>query len=221
MYIHPNNEVIENLIDNYASGHITTIYGNAASGKTTCCLLAALSSAKKDKVIFVDTESGFDVKRIEQLDPVYNKVLNNIFLIQPKSYQEQHDTIIKLKEICDNDKIKLIIVDTIGNYYRNILNDDPSKVNKMLINQMKTLVRIARDLNKIVIVTNQVYAKMNSNNEITMVGGNIVLNMSKCIIELNKTDLRYATLTKYKLDDTRHLDKKIKFEIKEKGLFIC
>jgi DNA repair protein RadB len=218
-----NNDVITSLITGFRPGHVTTIYGNGASGKTTSCLLAAIDTAKQDnKVIFIDTENGFNANRLKQLDSYCN--LESIFLIQPKSFDEQHDIILKLSNLCDNEKVKLVIVDTIGNYYRSVLNEDPSKINTMLVTQMMTLYRIARDMNKTVIITNQVYSLVNIKEEIKMVGGTIVPKLSNCIIKLHKKGIRrYATLEKYKTDDnSRHenLYKSIMFEIKENGLFV-
>lgn len=222
--ISPNTEVIEYLLSgNYKPGHLTTIYGNAASGKTTSCLLAAISCAKKKyKTIFVDTESGFSTKRLEQLTNERN-LLDYLFLIQPKSFQEQHHTILKLKKLCNNEKIKLIIIDTIGSHYRVKLNSDYTKINSMLVLQLKNLVRIARDLNKVVIITNQVYSKLGEKDQLGMVGGSIIPHMSRCVIELKKTDQkRFASIVKHKMPTPKttyyRLGKKIEFEIKEKGL---
>ena len=218
--ISPNTNVVENLIEGYESGKITMVYGNSASGKTTLCLLAAISAAKLGKVIFVDTEKGFNAQRISQL---YGKditgILENIFLIQPKSYKEQYDMILKVKKICNDEKIKLVIVDTISHHYRNVLNETPKEVNSMMVEQMANLVRIARDNGKAVLLTNQVYSKMDSKEGITMVGGSMIPNMCKIIIEFHrKNESRTATLKKYKNDDESehiNIEKKISFEIKE------
>ena len=52
----------------YEDDVVTVIYGEAASGKTNFCLMAAVSQAKKgNKVIYVDTEGGFSVERVKQL----------------------------------------------------------------------------------------------------------------------------------------------------------
>ena len=62
------NEPIKELIEKYESGRLTMIYGNAASGKTTSCLLAAIACARNNgKIIFVDTENSFDSDRLKQL----------------------------------------------------------------------------------------------------------------------------------------------------------
>jgi DNA repair protein RadB len=213
------NDVTGSLIEKYRFGHLTTIYGNAASGKTTSCLLAAIQA--EGKVIYVDTENGFDTQRLSQLySGDVEKLLENIFLLQPKSFEEQHETILKLHKLCDNPKIKLVIVDTIGNRYRKVVNENPEESNTMMIMQMQILYRIARDLNKAVILANQVYASL-KDNKLRMIGGAIVRNMSNCIIELEKKDdRRFATLMKYKLDkgEHHHLGKTVEFEISEKGL---
>jgi len=225
------NQPVKELIEEYESGKITILYGNSASGITTSCLLAAISCAKQgNKVIYVDTESNFNSERLKQLYfGDIKDILDNIFLIQPKTFKEQHDTILKLKKLCEDEKIKLIIVDTIGSKYRVNINNDAKKINKMMVDQLKTLVRIARDLNKIVLMTNQVGAKLDGSDEIKMVGGKMIENMAKVIIELRKKDeKRTARLVKYKYDceeedkEKTHpnLDKEIEFEIKEKGLFL-
>ena len=224
-FLPPNTKVIENLIENYESGRITLYYGNSSSGKTTCGFLASLC-AKDHKVVYVDTEKGFSSERIKQLyDGDINKLLENIFLIQPKSFKEQHETILKLKKLCENDKIKLIIVDTIGNHYRTFKKNNLKEANSMLVEQMATLVRIARDLDKIVIVSNQVVANLENKNSFTTVGGKPVYNLCKDIIKLKRSDddIRTAKLMKKKLESKNtsyyKLNKEIRFEIKEKGLF--
>ena len=80
----PNTEVIHELIDKYESGRVTMIYGNSGSGKTTCALLSCFA-AEKDKVIYVDTENGFNVERLKQLyGKDVKKLLENIFLYNQK-----------------------------------------------------------------------------------------------------------------------------------------
>jgi DNA repair protein RadB len=219
-YLNPNTSVIEDLIGHYKSGQITNIYGNAASGKTTICFLAAAATARNSKVIYVDTEKGFSSERIRHFSN--EDVLSNIFLLQPKDFKEQHDTILKLKKFL-NDKIKLVIVDTIGNYYRDELNRDPKKINSMMAQQLANLIRVGRDLNKVVLITNQVYSDLKSKNN-KMVGSSLVSKMCKCIIEMHKFDRsRYAILKKYDLgNNTTHyqVGKKLKYEIRKKGLFV-
>ena len=223
----PNNPVIESLIKKYNSGFVTGIYGNAASGKTTSCLLAAIEIAKSNtKVIYVDTESTFSSERLKQLcNSDFDTIIENVFLLQPKSFEQQHETILKLHKLCDNDKIKMVVVDTIGNHYRVAVKEDHKMINTMMVVQVQTLIRIARDMNKVVLITNQVTSRMDTKDEINMIGGKLIMNMCRCIIELNKKDpKRYATLIKYKLEDEQpspfEIGKKVMFDIREKGLFL-
>jgi len=218
--INPNNEVVRALIREYVSGMVTTIYGNSASGKTTACLLAAALVSKSNKVIYIDTGRGFNTERFYQLCSDIKR-LANIFLIQPKSFEDQHRIILNTKKLCTNPKIRLVIVDTIGNFYRKALASDPEKVNQCYLEQMQTLVRIARDLNKVVLITNQVYNDMEDN--LRMIGGKYSERLSRCIIEFRKNKTRTATCVKYKTADNTtfyNLNKSLKFEIREKGLFL-
>ncbi|MAG50627.1 hypothetical protein CL621_03225, partial [archaeon] len=94
------------------------IYGEAATGKTTFCLIAAIKYAKQGKVIFLDTENSFSIERIKQLYPDYKKIINNIFLFKINNFNEQKNQFNRLKEIIKSSKAKLIIIDTIGMHYR-------------------------------------------------------------------------------------------------------
>lgn len=224
--MHTFNKPIYELIGEYMPGGITAIYGNSASGKTTTCLLAALSCTDSGgKVIFIDTENSFNSDRLKQLYfKDFNNIMDKIFLMQPKSFEEQSSCIINAKKLCEKDSIKLVIVDSIGNHYRNRVNEDHKAINTIMAEQMAELIRIARDLNKIVIVTNQVSSKVDGKDEIKMVGGKFIEKMSRIIIELKNSDeKRYAKLIKYKTEDEKthqNIGKKIWFEIREKGLFL-
>ncbi|NTV23606.1 MAG: AAA family ATPase [Nanoarchaeota archaeon] len=219
-----NNPAIEALVGKFESGKVTTLYGNAGSGKTTSCLLATISASRQGKVIYVDTEGGFDTLRLKQLyTEDIEAVLNQVFLIQPKTYNEQFDVIQKLHSLCSNPKISLVVVDTFGKHYRRALQDDAKEVNAMMIMQLQTLVRIARDMDKVVLVTNQVHANLKTKDTVSMVGGKPIFNNSKCVIELHKGDFgRDARLVRYKMENEKDvhpsLDKRIRFQIEEKGI---
>jgi DNA repair protein RadB len=219
------NDPIKELINKYQSGKLYTIYGNSATGRSTIATLAAIACAKINfKVIYIDTENKFSPERLKQLYfGDVNEILDNLFLFSPKSYLEQHEMILNVDKLAEKDTIKLIIIDSIGALYRNKLNENPKEINAMMTEQMVKLHRIARDKNKIVLLTNQVYSEMEGN-KIRMVGGKLIEKLSHVIIELNNSnDNIYAKLIKYRMDDSdkKHymLNKKIFFEIKENGLF--
>lgn len=210
------------LFGGYESDIITVIYGSSGSGKTNFCMLAAVSQAKKGKkVVFMDTEGGFSIERVKQLvnqDLDYKEVLKNIFLLKPTDFSEQKESFNKLNEYL-KDEISLIVVDGMTMLYRLDFAaarekdlESIQKINKDLVEQMKTLAEIARKREIPVIVTNQTYRWEESSK---MVGGDIMNYWSKCIIELvNEKGNRKAYLRKH-----RSLkEKEIEFKITDSGV---
>ncbi|MEM2131563.1 MAG: hypothetical protein QXR96_03495, partial [Candidatus Woesearchaeota archaeon] len=118
-----------------------------------------------------------------------------------------------------------LIIDSISNLYKLELNKEPKKINSIMAEQIQSLIRIARDKDKIVLITNQVTSDM-QNKEFKMIGGKMIKNMCKTIIELNKMDdrkdlneKRKATLIKNVLNE-KNIGKNIYFSIKENGIYI-
>lgn len=214
------SEVFDELLDGgYSTGRITTIYGPAASGKTTCCLLAAIACAKNDKkIIFFDTENGFNVERLKQLTPDYEKVLEKVIFLKADSFSDQKEKFEFLKEFFPNPKIGLIIVDTIGRHYRVDRTNDIKTMNNELADQIDILRDIYKENNLVVLVTNQVYANIKDDNpdSVKIVGGEVIRNRSRDIIQLQllHENKRKAILEK---SEENEEEKEIMFEIKEKG----
>lgn len=217
------NKPISDLIDEYHSGFVTGIYGNPSSGKTTTCLLALLSALKKEKkVIFIDTENSFNLDRLNQLSKNQNlkkDFLDYIFLIKPKDFYEQHEKILKLNNISKSSKIFLVIIDSLTNYYKLELNNNPKKINQLMALQIQALIRIARDQDKIVLITTQSQLDFKTNT-LKMFGGKMLSNMCSVIIQLNKINdnKREAKLIKNKIDESI-IGKSVFFNIKEEGIF--
>ena len=200
----------------YSKDTINLIYGPAASGKTTCCLLAAINIAKNNgKVIFIDTENGFSVERLEQLGGEnYKEIIKNIFLLKIKSFEDQKKKFDMLFKIVKEGGISLVIIDTLGSQYRKVLKEDITGVNKALIEQLKVLKYIINS-GVTVLVTNQVYANINEKDKVESVGGKMVKNFSKLLIELQNLSHgnRKAILLK-----PEH--KEILFKIKKEGFIL-
>lgn len=208
----------------YESGIVTTVYGPPGSGKTNFCLLAAVSQAKKgNKVIYIDTEGGFSSERVKQLlyddgDNDLDKVLENIFVLQPTSFNEQKDSFKQLLKHLNN-QVSLVIVDGMTMLYRldfasarekNL--EEVQNINGELARQMRILVELARKRNFGVLVTNQTYTW---EGEQRMVAGDILRYWSKCLIELTHSmGKRVAYLRKH-----RNLpDKTLNFIIVNEGI---
>ena len=125
----------------YEKDVITTIYGPAGSGKTGLCLLAAINIARKGKkIIYIDTEGGFSLERLKQIALDYKKILDKIIFLRPTNFKEQKKVFSQLKEIINN-KIGLIVVDTISMLYRLELgkSTDAQEANRELRKQISYL----------------------------------------------------------------------------------
>ena len=215
-----NNSVISKLLGFNYFGHPITLYGNAGSGKTTSCLLLAQHFLSKNlKVIYIDSEQDFHLERFVQIGGT-EKMLDNMFLLKPKSFEEQTLQVEKIYKLCENDQIKLVIMDSLGCHYKKIRNENPAKYNKFLLEQTKYFIRISRDLNKTVMLTNQVYSGLEQDN-VSVVGGQIG-KMGKVMIEFqnNEEKFRKAILVKNKTDDQKqsaNVEKEVHFKIVSSG----
>lgn len=202
--ISSGTEVFDDFLEGgYEKDVLTTIYGPSSSGKTTLCLLASIVQAQeKKKVIFVDTEGGFSIERMKQLaGNELEQILEYIVLLKPTSFQEQNSALEKLKNIV-NEKIGLIIIDTLTIFYRLELakNADIKQTNNKLIWQLSYLTEIARKKSIPIIITNQVYSDFHKKDDVKMVGGDILKYSSKCLIKLGNLseNKRKATLISHR-----------------------
>lgn len=211
------SDVLDGLLGGgYEKDIITAIYGPAGSGKTTTCLLCCISTAKNKKTIFIDTEGGFSIARLKQLTTQYKKVLEQIFLLKPTTFEEQRRVFEKLSDTLTN-KVGLIVVDTISALYRieKTKDDDYQSVNRELGRQLSFLLEIARKKHIPVLLTNQVYADFEKKDSVKLVGGNLLNYACKCLIELKLShdSKRSAVLRKHR----SLAEKEAFFEIVDKG----
>ncbi len=229
------------LYGGYESDIITMIAGSPGSGKTNLGVLAACSQAKKgNKVLFVDTEGGFSSDRIKQIVGKENleMVLENILILNCTTFEEQKKAFVKLLgAVKKEQKIGLVIVDGMAMLYRLEFGDAVrsgederiKEVNREVAKQMRALAELARKENIPVIITNQVYSKFLSEEDLknnverktNIVGGDLFQYWSKCIIELkNDNGKRKAVLLKHRSLPQKELGFIIKNEgIYKRGLF--
>jgi DNA repair protein RadB len=200
----------------YEHSVITTIFGPSGTGKTTACLLAAISASKSGKVIFIDSEGGFSVERLKQLSPDYTKVLERIFFLKPTTFDEQKHFFDSIDKTLPKN-VSLLICDTISALYRIERGDDNRNLNAELGKQLGKLLEISRKSSIPVIITNQVYADFDDRTKVRMVGGDIITYNSKCLIEFQplSRSKRRAIMKKHRSIP----ECEIEFEIKQEGIF--
>ena len=218
----------------YETDVITMFAGPPGSGKTNFCILSACSQAKDNKkVIFIDTEGGFSIERVKQIVGEENqeKILENIFLIEPTNFEEQKKCFFKLLEQIKKEQVGLIVVDGMAMLYRLELGDaiqskddlKIKKANREVAIQMRILAEISRKKKIPILITNQVYSgfvseedwKKGLKGETNLVGGDLFKYWSKCIIELKKEgSKRRAILLKHRSLS----EKELNFEIVNEGI---
>ncbi len=181
--ISSGNKELDNFLDGGYLNELNIIYGPAASGKTCLCLVASCDVLKKNKkVVYLDTENGFSIERFMQIcGPGYLLMLDRLLLLKANNFEEQCKKIDSLMNIVNTD---LIIVDSLGTYYRKDVKNSPVEVNKKMDRQLRVLTKITRS-GIPVIVTNQVSTNPESGG-LSMVGGNMVKKKKKKLIELKK-----------------------------------
>lgn len=213
------SDFLDTLLEGgYEKDVVTTVYGPGGSGKTNICIIAAVSMVKSGKkVVYVDTEGGFSVERLKQIDPDYKETVKGMMFLKPISFAGQKKAFEKLKEIV-NENIGLIIVDTIANLYRLELakKEEKYSANRELGLHLSYLSEIARKKKIPVLVTSQVYQSFDDG-AVRVVGGDVLKYGSKCLIELQKyhNGKRKAVLIKHRSIPEK---KEVLFEITSEGL---
>lgn len=208
----PLDKLLNGGIEN---GVITNIYGPAGSGKSNIAICSAIKCAESGKALYIDTEGSFSIERFHQLGGT-EKMMKNIIIIEPHSWDEQRREILKLSKIDAN----LIIVDSLVVFYRLELgNDNFQAINKQLATQYSILSSIARSRKIPVLVTNQVYSFRSGEEEkIELTSRAVAKYWSKALVELKKLDKYNCRLAIVRKHRSVPEGKSIEFEITENKL---
>ena len=191
---------------------ITGIYGTPATGKSLCCMLAAVACAKRmKKVVYVDTEQNFHAERALQLCPDKD-ALGRVLRMCPNSFSELKSTVAQLGELAP--RLGLICVDSLTSDYRLDLAADHKSVNDELVKLTEELSRISKQHQIPVVITAQAYVDIDSKAP-RMVGGFILSRRCKVILLLEKKGrFRYAILEKHPSLSHRE----VRFRITDRGI---
>ena len=198
--------IVDELMEGLEAGVVTNFYGPAGSGKTNICMSISSSLMKQGKVAYIDTESGFSIRRFRQ---IHNGSMDNLLLFEPSTWEEQAVLLEKLGEI----KPLLVVVDSVVSLFR--LEDVSTEMNKELARFYRDLTKIARDLEIPAVVTTQSYSW---DGKTGMVAKSISEYWSKAVVyieKLERSNHRVMTLKKHRwLPEGREVE----FEITAEGL---
>jgi DNA repair protein RadB len=196
---------------------ITQFYGEPASGKSTICMIAAVTSLRAGQtVVFIDSE-GFSIERFRQIAGTdTEKIADRLFLFEPIDFEQQGIMIAEAEKILKVHKPGLLVMDSATALYRNDLERGRDSI-QMLTRQMIHLLGYSKRYDIPVIVTNQVYMDTVKNTFLGL-GGTALEHISKVIIRLEKTDrtgFRRARLVKHR---SQAEGASFEFEIVEDGI---
>lgn len=178
-------------------GSVTLFYGEAGTGKTNICLQTAYNVVKTGKkVAYLDTE-GLSTDRMKQVFRD-EELMKNLLVFHIHSFDEQSDRVAKAVRLCEaNDKIGLIVVDSLTMFYRLHLDDNSARTE--LTKETEMLLTAARKSDVPVIITSQVYSNL-ATGGIEFLGGHALHHNAKTIIRLDKrtSGRRTAVIMKHR-----------------------
>ncbi|HWQ67776.1 MAG TPA: DNA repair and recombination protein RadB [Methanospirillum sp.] len=208
-YYEPSGcDPIDRLIGGgYPRKMITQIYGEPGSGKSTFCLIAAVSVLRAGKsVIYIDTES-FSVDRFSQVATGEAEELSERFyLYEAADFDQQASMILDAGTILGTRNAGLIVVDSATGLYRTELEHGQDSLQR-LSRQMVMLLGYAKRYDIPVLVTNQIYMDP-SKNDFCPLGGTSLFHLSKVIlrIEKNSTSRRIRVVKHHSRPEGEFLD---------------
>jgi len=179
---------------------VSQFYGSPASGKSTLCMIAAVSCLRAGRsVIFIDSE-GFSIERFRQIAGAdTEKLAELLFLFEPVDFEQQGNMIAEADKILKAHKPGLLVMDSATALYRTDLEKGRDAM-QQLTRQMIQLLGYAKRYELAVIITNQVYMDT-TRNTFYGLGGYALEHLSKAIVRLERLSqpgLRRATLVKHR-----------------------
>ncbi|UCG70902.1 MAG: DNA repair and recombination protein RadB [Thermoplasmata archaeon] len=204
MYIPTKCETLDNLLGGgIESGSLTSLYGEAGSGKTNVCLqLARNVVLNGKKVVFIDTE-GVSFTRLKQIcGEDFDKVTKDILFFTPFSLEEQEKNVEDAVHLAEaKEEIGLIVLDSATVHYRATFGEEcEADGRKSLGRQVNLLLQVSRKKDIPVVITTQVYTDTKTNT-FEPIGGHVLMHYAKAIIKLEKLGdggLRRAMIKKYR-----------------------
>lgn len=213
------------------TGAITEFIGEYGSGKTQICYTLSVMAQQPiveggfdGNVAVIDTENTFLPERITQIAEArgYNPTEALKKVLIARAYNSEHQIILvdNLPEICYENNVKLVIVDSMIGHFRGEyigrgnLSDRQQKLNHCLHN----LLRLAEAFNLAVVVTNQVLSTpdVNYGDPNRPTGGHVMAHSCthRVYLRKGKKNTRLARV----IDSPCLPEVKIRFAITEMGV---
>ena len=177
---------------------ITQFVGEAGSGKSTLCLVAAVAVLRNGGgVVYVDTE-GFSVDRFSQIaGKDIEDAASRLYVFEPLTFAGQGAMISSAESLLKAGKVQLLIVDSATALYR-VEQMETREALSMLSQQMMVLLGLAKRFGVPAVITNQVFMDVDRH-RLTGLGGTALAHISKAIVRVDKYEgFRRAVLMKHR-----------------------
>ena len=187
----------ELLEGGFERGCLSVLFGPSTTGKTCICLLALKALEQPKKAIWIDTEGSFSVERFKQLSPNYKEIMERTIFFNPVTFEEQESAIMNCEKVCEG--VDMVIVDSMSMLYRVSTAEDIKALNDSFVRQLRQLLKIARTYDIPVILTSQVYSDISTKENVKVVGGLMIKNIGKCLVEIKRDEKkRSAEIVKHR-----------------------
>ena len=177
---------------------ITQFYGEAGSGKSTLCLMAAVEVLRKGAgVVYIDSE-GFSIERFSQIaGDSTNEYAKHLYVFEPSTFAEQGLMISESERLIKSGTAGMIILDSATALYR-VEQMNSKDALSMLSRQMMVLLGIAKRYDIPAVITNQVFMDID-HHRLSGLGGTALSHISKAIIRVEKYEgFRRAVVFKHR-----------------------
>ena len=170
---------------------ITSIYGEAGTGKTTIALQITTQTTKQGlKVLYVDSDRSFTQQRFQQISGANSSEFSELVLLFfPDDFEEQRILLESLESFL-TPKVGLVVVDSMSSLYRAAFAGTESifRLNRMLTRQFAYLSELSITHKVACLVTSQVHARLTGPiAQIEPVARRALFHFPRSIIRLRNT----------------------------------
>ncbi len=191
---------------------VFSVWGDYGVGKTTFALQTALNTAKNGKkIIFIYTKPNFPSSKIKTLFKNSINYLDKIVFIKPIDFNDLTSIIFNLEFLILKNKnevdsqCKLIVIDSLTDFYRIELNREKKERNFELNYQLNQIIAILSYINEyysidVLIVNESTKKRINDHNIEIQSGGKVMEYWISFDIKIKRTpkmNSRQIFLTKH------------------------
>lgn len=177
----------------FTKGEVALIYGEAATGKTTTVIQAAVAVARRGlKILYLDCDHSFTQQRFHQIAGADSREISQLILLfLPETFSEQREMVESLESYV-TPSLGLVIVDSVSSLYRAAFPSSESifSLNRDLGRQVAYLGELSTSRKIACVLTSQVHARL------TTPGGDIEPVARRTLFHFPQTILRLRNTPK-------------------------